>query len=78
MSTPCKHVIGIQVQLHSHLTSGLDAGEWLTSRQVAIPLVKNIHTYRIGGWAGQSGRFREDKRILPLPGFEPRIAHHEA
>jgi hypothetical protein len=51
LSTPLRHIGGVEVWLHSFLTSELDGGEWLTSRP--RPLYPRKRTpVPIGGWVG--------------------------
>ena len=39
LPTPWRHMGGVEIQVHSFLTSALDEGEWLTSRPSCfIPL----------------------------------------
>jgi hypothetical protein len=66
---------GVEVQLHTFLTSVLDGGEWSNSRPGRfIPGRKNpryLLDRRLGGpqsWCGRSG---EEKNSQPPPGIKP-------
>jgi hypothetical protein len=64
---------GIEVQLHSFLTSALDGGEWSTSRLGRFTPGKECQypsSRRLGGSQGRSGQFTEEKNQLPFPRFE--------
>jgi hypothetical protein len=72
---PWTHIGGVEIQLRSFLTMTLDDGEWLTSRSRRYILRKesrNTLNRRLGGTHSRSGRFGEEKNLLPLPGFELR------
>ena len=57
---------GVEVWLHSFLTSALDRDEWLTSCPgLSAPLNRAPEPIWTSG---------EEKNMLPLPGFEPRTA----
>jgi hypothetical protein len=49
LSKPCRFVEGVQVYLHSFLTSELDRGELLTSRPSHFTQEENLVTHWIGG-----------------------------
>jgi hypothetical protein len=50
------------------MISALDGGEWSASRPGRfIPGEINLGSHCIGGWVGPG-----EKKILPLPGIEPR------
>ena len=65
-STPWRHIVGVEVQLHSLLTSTLDGREWLTSR---------LHrfTYSEESTDGLDV-FWEEKNHFFLPEFELRTS----
>ena len=68
---PCRPEGGIEVFLHSFLTSAQDRGRWQASNLVEralVPLGK-----RLGGLQSQSAHFREENNFLSLPGFVPWI-----
>jgi len=46
-----KVYVGVQVRLHSFLTSALDIGEWSLSHPIILPLSGNTRdTHWIAGW----------------------------
>jgi len=54
----------------------LDGNEWLISRSGRFTLRKESRyplNRRLGGPQSHSGRFGEEKYLLPLPGFDSRI-----
>jgi hypothetical protein len=68
---------GAEVQLHSFLTSAVDGGELWTPRfggrfttweEPWCPTNR-----RLGGLRDLSGRFGEEKNLVPLPGVEPEV-----
>jgi hypothetical protein len=71
-----KAEMGGEIQLQLFLVSTPDKCEWSTSclclsttgREPKYPLNR-----RLGGLHNRSGRFREQKNILPLLGFYPWI-----
>jgi hypothetical protein len=61
---------------HILKNSTLDGGEWSTSHPGRFNPINELRypfNRRMGGSQSRSGRFREQKNILFLPGFEPRI-----
>jgi hypothetical protein len=67
---------GVDVQLHSFLTSKLDGVEWSVSRPGRLtpgkePLVPLDR--RLDGPHSRSGRGGEEKNSQPLPGHEPPV-----
>ena len=67
---------GVEVQLHSFLTSALDGGESLTSRSSRCALANEPRyplNRRFGGPRSRCRLFAKEKNILPLPGFEAEI-----
>jgi hypothetical protein len=77
MSTPQSQIGGAEVQCHSSFTSVLERGEWLTSHLGRFS-PENEHRYplnaRLGGPQSRSGRFGEEKSILPGPPLERQTA----
>jgi hypothetical protein len=68
---------GVEVQLHSFLTSALDGGEWLVSRPGRITPEKGIPgTHWIGGWVGPRAGldFCVEEKNTALPGSEPLLS----
>jgi hypothetical protein len=50
---PRRRNVGVEVQLHSFLTSALHGGEWLVSRSGRFTLRERAPgTHWIGGWVG--------------------------
>jgi hypothetical protein len=65
---------GMEVYLHSFLTSALDGGEWLTSRPGRFtPTERTLAPEPI--WTGGGG---EEKNSQPFPDSNPPIIHPEA
>ena len=72
----------LEVYLHLFVTF-LSAGgcEWSTSRPSHFKPGKEpryLLNRGLGGPQGWSGRFREEKNVLPLPGFRPRTVQPAA
>ena len=68
MSTTWRPVAGVEVYLHSFLTSAVDGGEWSTSRPGRFTPLKErwyVSNRRLGMPQSQSRRFGEDKILLP-------------
>jgi len=66
---------------HSFLNSAVGGGEWLTSRPYRFTLRKQpLYTLdkRLGGPQSRCGRFRENKNLFPLLGFELRTVQSVA
>jgi hypothetical protein len=67
-----RRVGGAEVQLHSFLTPAVDGGEWWTprfgGRFTRCPPIR-----RLGGLWSWSGRFGEEKNLVPLPGVAPEV-----
>jgi hypothetical protein len=73
--TPRRHIGGVQIQLYSYTNSRTYGGEWnftpwplYSEGGTPIPVEE--------GWAGPSGgsgRFVEEKNLLPQSRFGPRI-----
>jgi hypothetical protein len=65
-----KTYVGVEVQLHTLLTSALDEGEWSALRPCRFTREESpqypLHR-RLAGPQSQSGRGGEVKKILPLP-----------
>jgi hypothetical protein len=64
-----KGVGGVEVQLHSFLTSALDGGEWSASRPYRFTPEKEYRyplNRRLGGPQSRSGRFGEEKKTICL------------
>jgi hypothetical protein len=72
--TPWRHVKGVEAQLHSFLNSSLHGNGLLISRPGRFALGKEPPPYplnkRLGGTHSRSGRFAEEKNLLPLQGIE--------
>jgi len=72
----CLFVWGIEIYLHSFLTSALDECDQLDSRFIRL-ILWEIPLYqlneRIGRPHSMSGRCKEEENFLPLPGIEPRF-----
>jgi hypothetical protein len=68
LSTPWRHVEGVEVQLHSFLTRALNGGVWPASR------LKKEPAYPWDGGSSDlqslSRRFGEGKNVFSLPAFE--------
>ena len=74
LSTPRKHVGGVELQLHSFLTSVLVGGERSTLRSCPFTPEKKFRyavNSNVGGPCSQSGRTGEETSLLPVPKFEP-------
>jgi hypothetical protein len=52
VSTTLKHTGGVEVKLHSFLTSALDGGEWKASRAGRFTYGKEPRYSLKGGWVG--------------------------
>jgi len=69
-----RHEGGTEAQLHLIPTLALDGDEWLTScsrcfttsKEPWYPLYQ-----RLGGPDSSSGHLRDEKNLLPPPGFKP-------
>ena len=68
LTTPRRHIRGLEVQLHSFLTSVLDGGEWSTytgrfilRKEPWYPLNR-----RMIGPHSRSGRFGEEENLFSL------------
>jgi len=60
------------------LTSALDGGEWSTSRPGRFSPGKELQYQlyrRLARSQNQEESLGEEKNLLPVPGFEPRILH---
>jgi hypothetical protein len=73
VSTPCRHIEGVEVRLRSFLNFG---ARWEVSGQVYVrspTLGKDVvpTNTRLGGSQSQYVRFGEGENLLP--GYEPRI-----
>jgi len=71
-----KHARGVEVYLHSFLTSALYRDQWSTSRPSRFIPVKEPQSSlnTLMGWSHrQSGRFGGEINVLPSPGSKPRI-----
>jgi hypothetical protein len=63
------------MQLHAFLTSAVDGSEWPASLPGRLtPGERSSGTRYIEGWVGSRVGFDavDKRKILPLPGFEPR------
>jgi hypothetical protein len=63
---------GVQIglYLHTFLTSAQDGGEWHFHFPAAFTLGKrprNLLKRRVGGPKRESGCYKEDKQLLPMP-----------
>ena len=61
-----------------YLVTALDWGEWSTSGPGRFTPGKETHyqlNMRLGGRQSQCGHSKEEKNLLPLPGFEPRTVY---
>jgi hypothetical protein len=71
--------VGVDVQIHSFLTSALVGGEWSASHApTALPPVPIRQKV---GWTPQSRSGREEEKILDLTGTrnsEPSVVQHIA
>jgi hypothetical protein len=67
---------GVEVQLHSFLTSALDGGEWSASRPGRFkPKERAPGTHWIGGWVGpRAVMYEVVKRKIPSPRRESNPA----
>jgi hypothetical protein len=71
-----KAYCGMDIQLHTFLTSALDGGEWSVSRPDRFTKGNNRRyplDRRLGGPQSQAGRGGEEKNSQPLPGIEIRF-----
>jgi hypothetical protein len=80
LSTPCRHrpTGGVDVLLHSFLTSALDEGEWSARGSDSLPPGKELRhplNRRLGGPQSWYGRVGEENNLLALPGLEPWIVN---
>ena len=67
---------GVEVQLHSFLTSALDGSVWSVYARPLDPRGKSPRypmNKRLGEPMSRSGLFGKEKNLLPLPGFYSRI-----
>ena len=71
LHAPCRHRNAV-VQLHSFLTLALDRGVSFTL-YLCTNRSPHLLNRRLGGPQSWSGRFGEEKNLLPLPGIEPHI-----
>ena len=70
-----RYTEGVEVQLHPFLTLALDRDQWLNSSPGHFTRGNErryLFNRRLSGPQRRSGRFGEDKNLLPLQGFEPR------
>lgn len=67
-----KHIAGVEVKLHTFLTSAIGGGEWLVTftHQLLYPWGKNA---QFCGPQRLSECFGEEKRLLPMLGLKPQI-----
>jgi len=50
VSTPRKHIAGVEAELHAFLTMALDRDKWLISRSALfIRRKKDVYTHSTGG-----------------------------
>jgi len=71
-----KEYEGVEVQLHSLLTSALDGGEWLLLRLVCFAPGKRtwlLFSRRLVGQRSWFGRVSEQKNPMPQPATEAQI-----
>jgi len=71
---------GLEVWLQPFLISTLDGGEWLISRPGPFTSRTGslyFLTRKVGRPQIHFERFEENKKLLHLAGFEPRIVHPE-
>ena len=63
LSSPCRHVKGVEVELHPFLTAVLGGGEWAALRSGRFTPWKKL-LYPLNGWLvgpqGRYGRFEGD------------------
>jgi hypothetical protein len=60
---------GVEVQLHTFLTSALDGGEWSVSRPGRfIPTERGPGTHSTGGWGGGGRPVRDAVVSRKIPG----------
>jgi hypothetical protein len=62
---------GVQLQLHSFLTSALDASDQLHAPAASFPERMQVSNMRLGGPQRRCGRFWKRANLLSLPEFEP-------
>jgi hypothetical protein len=75
LSTPWLHIGGIEVELHSFLTTAVVEVIGERHTPAALPPGEIPGIRWIVGWLGpqiQSGHFGEEKILIPLPRFEPQ------
>jgi hypothetical protein len=74
-TTPWMRIGGVEVLLHTFLTSALDWGEWSASRLGRFFPRERAPGYpldrRLGGLQSRSGHGGEDKNFQPLLGPQP-------
>jgi len=71
-----RHTGRVEVQLHPFLTLALEeVSQQLNPSGCFTPREQPWYLLnrRLDGPQSQSGHFREDRNLLPLPGIEPRI-----
>jgi len=52
LSTPRKHMEGVEIQVHSFLTSAPERGEWTNARPSRLRKGKDPSIHLVGGWMG--------------------------
>jgi len=76
LSMQWRHVGGVEVYIHSFLTTAVGGGEWSTSFPCCCTPVKEPQyplNRRLDGAHSWSGHFGDEKNLLPLLGFKPQI-----
>ena len=71
LSTPWRYIEEVELEQHTFLTTTLLGGKWLTSCPGCFTARKELLNRRLGGPQNLSGRFGEEKNLLPLQEFEP-------